>query len=138
MKDLKKLFEASILGDLNDTIKISDDYIDFQDKLNLVSKINKKYDLDLFAKTDHYKQNINIGDLILCYWLGAIRLGVVIAINDNDNTLTVTFDGILNNDDAKQNKKYNKSKRDRIAYDIQPFRTLKCSAEMVKLLNKII
>lgn len=137
MKDLKKLFEASILGNLDDTIKISDNYIDFQDKLDLVSKINKKYDLDLFAKTDHYKQKINIGDLILCHWLGAVRPGVVIAINDNDNTLTVTFDGILNNDDVKQNKKYNKSKRN-IAYDIQPFRTLRCSSEMIKLLKKIV
>lgn len=115
MKELKELIEASILGDIDDAIKISDDYIDFQDKLDLVSKINKKYDLKLFDKTDHYKQKITIGDLILCHWFGAVRPGVVIAINDNDNTLTVTFDGILNKDNAKQNKKHNNA---RFGYDI--------------------
>ena len=97
MKSFKNILESSILADVEDTMKTGDLFAEVQDKLDFTAKFNKKYELDLFSKTDHCKQPIAIGDLILCEWLGAIRPGVVLAIND-DKKLTVTFDGDTNMD----------------------------------------
>ena len=132
MKSFKNILESSILADVEDTMKTGDLFAEVQDKLDFTAKFNKKYELDLFSKTDHCKQPIAIGDLILCEWLGAIRPGVVLAIND-DKKLTVTFDGDTNMDFNR----YRRTKR-LVAFDIEPFRAIKCTDELIKALKKMI
>lgn len=131
MKTLKYILEASIL-DIEGTIKDGDDYVKMQENLDFTAKFNKKYDLDLFSKTDHCKQSINIGDVILCEWLGAVRPGVVLAIND-DKKLTVTFDGDTN----MEFNRYRRTKR-LVAFDIEPFRAIKCTPKLIKAIKDLI
>ena len=133
MKSLKEIiYEASLLDEIDDTLKSGDDYAKMQENLDFTAKFNKKYELDLFSKTDHCKQSINIGDVILCKWLGAIRPGVVIAIND-DKKLTVTFDGDTNT----ELNRYRKNNR-LIAFDIEPFRAIKCTPKLIKAIKDLI
>lgn len=131
MKNIIDLYEASLL-DIEGTISKGDDYADLQEKLDLTAKFNKKYELDLFSKTDHCKQSIAIGDLILCEWLGAVRPGVVIAFND-DNKLIVTFDG----DTSMEFNRYRRNKR-LVAFDIEPFRAIKCTPKLIKAIKDLI
>ena len=129
-----KLDESSILADVENTMKSGDNYAKMQESLDFTAKFNKKYELDLFSKTDHCKQQINVGDVILCWWLGAVRPGVVIAISDDsDKKLTVTFDG---NTDTNFNV-YRKNNR-LVAFDIEPFRAIKCTPKLIKAIKDLI